>query len=115
MQSSPSRLGLLFVAAGYAAVTFISALLIFSRYLQYVRYPQDAASAGGMWAGGDLMLEAFIFLLFLVPTAALAWVIRKSEPAYTLYAKALIGLILQLHLDVELELVIFSEYRYHRN
>jgi hypothetical protein len=45
-----------------------------------------------MWAGGDLLLEIMIFLLFLVPTAALVFVIRKSESAYTVYAKVLLGL-----------------------
>jgi hypothetical protein len=92
MQPSPSRLALILVAAGYAAVAAVSGLLVFWRYLQYIRNPQDAASASGMWAGGDLILEIFIFFLFLVPTAALVFVIRKSESAYTVYAKVLLGL-----------------------
>jgi len=92
MESTPSRLQLRLVAAGYAVVVAISALLIFSRYRIYVRNPQDVAAAGGMYAGGDLLLEIIICFLFLVPTAALVFVIRKSESAYTAYAKVLLGL-----------------------
>ena len=92
MELSSSRLQMRLVGAGYAAVGVISALLIFQRYLLYVRNPQDVAASGGMYAGGDLMLEVIICCLFLVPTLALVFVIRKSEPAYTLYAKVLVGL-----------------------
>jgi hypothetical protein len=94
MDASPSRLGLGLVAAIYAAVAALSALLVFQRYLLYVRNPQDVAAAGGMYAGGDLLLEIIIAFLFLVPTAALVLVIRKSEPYYTAYAKVLLGLSL---------------------
>jgi hypothetical protein len=94
MESYPSRLQLGVVAAGYAVVAAVSALLIYERYLVYVRNPQDVAAAGGMYAGGDLLLEVFICCLFLVPTAALVFVIRKSEPAFTFYAKTLLGLSL---------------------
>ena len=45
-----------------------------------------------MYAGGDLLLEMFICFLFLVPTVVLVFVIRKSESAYTTYAKVLLGL-----------------------
>jgi len=92
MESAPSRWQLLLVAASYVAVVIVSALLIFWRYLQYVRNPQDVAASGGMWAGGDLMLEIFIGFLFLWPTIALVFVIRKSELFYTTYAKVLLGL-----------------------
>src|SRR5579859_4796802 len=92
MEITPSRLQLRLVAAGYAAVVGVSALLIFARYLQYVSNPQDVAAAGGMYAGGDLLLEIFICFLFLAPTAALVLVIRKFEPWYTAYAKVLLGL-----------------------
>lgn len=102
MQSSPSGLQLRLVAAGYAVVGVASALLIFVRYLNYVRNPQDVAASGGMYAGGDLMLEILILLLILVPTAALVFVIRKSEPAYTTYAKVLLGLSLTAPLSIGL-------------
>ena len=79
------------VAAGYAVVVVVSALLVYQRYLIYVRYPQDVAAAGGMYAGSDLLLEIFICFLFLVPTVALLFVIRKSQSLYTSYAKVLLG------------------------
>ena len=94
MEPSPSRLQLRLVAASYAVVVVISALLIFRRYLQYVRNPQDVAAESGMYAGGDLLLEIFLCFLFLVPTIALVFVIKKSESAYTAYAKVLLGLSL---------------------
>jgi len=94
METSPSPLQWRLVGASYAVVGIISALLIVARYLQYVQNPQDVAAAGGMYAGGDLLLEMFICFLFLVPTVALVFVIRKSEPAYTVYAKALLGVSL---------------------
>ena len=105
MGASPSSLQLRLVAASYAVVAAVSALLIFARYLQYVRNPQDVAAAGGMYAGGDLLLEVFICLFFLVPTAALVFVIRKSEPHYTAYAKVLLGLSVTAPLSVVLLLI----------
>jgi hypothetical protein len=92
MDPSISRLKLRLVWAGYAVVAAVSALLVFVRYLRYVENPQDVAAAGGMYAGGDLLLEIIICLLFLVPTAALVLVIRKSDAAYATYAKVLLAL-----------------------
>jgi hypothetical protein len=92
MGLSPSRLQLRLVAASYAVVVVVSAFLIGVRYLQYVRNPQDVAASSGMYAGGDLLLEIIIGFLFLMPTIALVFVIRKSESAYTNYAKVLLGL-----------------------
>lgn len=92
METSVSRVQLGLVAAGYAVAAAVSALLIFARYLTYVRNPQDVAAAGGMYAGGDLLLEFIICFLVLVPTAGLVWVIRKSESLYTAYAKTMLGL-----------------------
>jgi hypothetical protein len=102
MEQAPSRLQLRLVAAGYAVVVVVSALLIYGRYLQYVRHPEDVAASGGMWAGGDLMLEMFICFLFLIPTIALVLVIRESEPAYTNYAKVLLGFSVTAPLSVGL-------------
>jgi hypothetical protein len=102
MEPSSSRLQLRFVQAGYAMVVVVSALLIYTRYLQYVRNPQDVAAASGMYAGGDLLLEIFIGFLFLVPTVALVFVIRESESAYTAYAKVLLGLSLTAPMSVGL-------------
>lgn len=99
-QPSPSRLHLRLVASIYALVVAVSALLICGRYLLYVLNPQDVAAAGGMYAGGDLLLEVFICFLFLVPTIALVFVIRKYESWYTAYAKALLGLSLTAPISV---------------
>jgi len=105
MEGSPSRWQLGLVAASYAVVVAVSALLIFWRYLQYVRNAQDAAASSGMWAGGDLMLEAFICFLFLAPTIFLVFVIRKSELWYTAYAKVLLGLSVTAPLSVGLVII----------
>ena len=105
MEASPSRLQLRLVAASYAVVAVLSALLVFQRYLVYVRNPQDVAAAGGMYAGGDLLLEIIICFLFLVPTAALVFVIRKSESAYTTYAKVLLGVSLTAPISIVLLII----------
>jgi hypothetical protein len=88
------------VAAGYAGVLAIATVLIVIRYMQYVEHPQDVAAAGGMYAGGDLMLEVFIACMLLVPTFVLALVVRKSEDLYTGYAKVLLGVSLTAPLCV---------------
>src|SRR5208337_887775 len=105
MEPSPSPLQLRLVAASYAVVGVVSALLMYGRYLQYVHNPQDAAAASGMYAGGDLLLEIFICFLFLVPTLALVFVIRKSESCYTAYAKVLLGLSLTAPISVGLLII----------
>jgi len=105
MEPSPSPLQLRLVAASYAVVGVVSALLMYERYLQYVHNPQDAAAASGMYAGGDLLLEIFICFLFLVPTLALVFVIRKSESCYTAYAKVLLGLSLTAPISVGLLII----------
>ena len=76
--------------AGYAAVVAASAFLIAMRYLQYRSHPDDANQYSGMWAGGDMILGAFICCLFLVPTFFLVLVARQSEPLYTGYSKVLV-------------------------
>jgi hypothetical protein len=105
MELSPSRLQLRLVAASYAVVAVVSAFLIYERYLQYVRNPQDVAASSGMYAGGDLLLEIIIGFLFLVPTIGLVFVIRKSESAYTAYAKVLLGFSLTAPLSVGLLII----------
>ena len=82
------------MAAGYALVAVTAVVLIYARYLLYVTHPADVAAAGGMYAGGDLMLELFIGCMFLVPTFLLALFIRNSENLYTGYSKVLVGLSL---------------------
>ena len=92
MEPVSLRAKLSWVAAGYAAVVAVSTFLIVWRYLQYRWHPEDANQYSGMWAGGDMILAAFIFCLLLVPTFFLVLVIRKSEPLSTGYAKVLLGL-----------------------
>lgn len=81
-----------FVVFGYAAVSAVSAALLFFRRLQELKYPAEAS--GGMWAAGDLFLWIFIACLFLVPTALLIWFTAKYEAFYTAYSKFLLGLSL---------------------
>lgn len=96
------RAQLWWVGAAYTAVLIASTLLVFWRYLQYVRHPEDANQYSGMWAGGDMILGAFIFCLFLVATFFLVLVIRKSEPLYTGYAKVLLGISISAPVSIGL-------------
>jgi hypothetical protein len=105
MEPSPTRLQLRLVGVSYATVVVVSALLIYKRYLQYALNPQDVAASSGMYAGGDLLLEIFICFLFLVPTVFLVFVIRKSESAYTTYAKVLLGLSLTAPISIGLLII----------
>lgn len=92
MNSIPWRVQFGIVAAGYVAVLLLAALLVYDRHMQYVNHPADVMAAGGMYAGGDLILALFIGCLFFIPTFLLILVIRKSETAYTKYAQVLLGL-----------------------
>lgn len=94
MKSLSLRAQLVLVVAAYAVVLAAAAMLIFARHMLYVLHPEDAAAAGGMYAAGDWMLEIMIGCMLLVPTFALALVVRKSEPLYTGFAKAMLGLSL---------------------
>jgi hypothetical protein len=91
MKPIPRRAQLGAVAAGYAMVLLVAAMLVYERHIQYVNHPADVMSYGGMYAFGDLMLGLFIGGLFLIPTFLLALVIRKSETAYTRYSLTLLG------------------------
>ena len=92
MKAIPWRVQVGFVAAAYGAVVLVSALLLYQRHLLYVNHAADAAAAGGMYAGGDLILELLIGGLFLMPSFLLLLLIRQSEPAYTRYAQIVLGL-----------------------
>ena len=102
MDTVISRTRLWLVAAAYAGVLTVAAVLTAARYVQYVTHPADVAAYGGMYAGGDLMLELFIAGMLLVVTFFLVLVIYKSEPAYTSYSKVLLGLGLTAPLSVGL-------------
>lgn len=88
----PGRVQIGVVALGYAVVLGIATILIVARYLQYVNHPADAAAYGGMWAGGDLILELFIAGMLLVVSFFLVLVIYKFEAAYTNYSKVLLAI-----------------------
>jgi hypothetical protein len=94
MKSIPLRIQLYLVAAGYAVVLVTAAMLVYARHLLYLNHAAEAAAAGGMYAGGDVMLEIMIVCMFMVPTFVLALVIRNSENLYTVYSKVLLGLSL---------------------
>ena len=94
MKPIPMRWKLSLVAAGYALVLATAMALLFVRHMQYVNHPDDAAAAGGMYAGGDLILGIFIGCMFLAPTFLLVLFIRESEKLYTGYSKILLGLSL---------------------
>lgn len=94
MKSIPLRTQLGLVAACYAGVLAIAELLLYQRHLVYVRHPEDAAAAGGMYAAGDWMLNVFIGCMLLVPTFFLVLIIRKSERLYAAYSWILLGLSL---------------------
>jgi hypothetical protein len=84
------QLGL--IAFGYMFVLGISTILIVVRYLQYVEHPADVAAYGGMYAGGDLMLELFIAGMLLVVSFFLVLVIFRSESAYLIYSKVVLAI-----------------------
>ena len=91
---------MILIACGYFIVLAISAALVLMRYLQYVDHPADVAAYGGMWAGGDLVLELFIVGMFMVVTFFLVLVIAKSETAFTVYSRALMGVSLTAPLSI---------------
>ena len=77
------------IALLYAAVLAFAAGLLYMRHLQELKYPAEAS--GGMWAGGDLVLDIFIACLFMVPTGFLIAATARFEAFYTGYCKFLLG------------------------
>jgi hypothetical protein len=100
VKAIPWKTQLTLVAGGYFVVLAIAAALVAVRYLAYATHPADVAAYGGMWAGGDLALELFIVGMLLVMTFILVLVIAKSESAYTIYSKTLVGISLTAPLSV---------------
>jgi hypothetical protein len=98
----PWKIQIGLVACGYAMVFGIAALLIVWRNWQYETHPADAAQYGGMWAGGDLMLELFICSILLAVTFVLVLVTYKFETAYTNYARAVLAVSVTLPVSVGL-------------
>jgi hypothetical protein len=92
----PWKIQLGLVALGYALVLGFAALLVVWRVWQYKMHPDDAAQYGGMWAGGDLMLELFICAMLLGMTFLLVLVIFRNEAAYTIYSKVVLAVSVTL-------------------
>jgi hypothetical protein len=90
------------VGCGYLAVLAFSAFLMVVRYFAYMTHAADAVASGGMWAGGDLILELMIVGMLLGMTFFLVLVIKDSETAYTTYSKVLVGISLTAPLSVAL-------------
>ena len=105
MNSIPWRAQLTFIALGYAAVFVVAACFLYLNHLAALRNPIEAS--GGMYAGGELVLEIFLSFLFLIPTLFLIWATAKFEVFYTAYSKFLLGL--SLSAPVCLSVVIFGE------
>lgn len=103
--TSSKRLQCYLIAFGYAAVLFASAILYYQRHLAELQNPVD--SAGGMWAFGDLMLDVFVFGMFLVPTFFLLRLMSQADSLYATYSKILLAISLTAPLAVLL-LVIFK-------
>jgi hypothetical protein len=102
----PYNTQLKLVGAAYCVATLVAAALVFVRHEAYVLHAADAAAYSGMWAGGDLMLELMIVGMFLVVTFFLVLVIAKSESAYTVYSKALLGISLTAPLSVAFIMIL---------
>ena len=92
MKAIPWRVQIAAVAVSYLTVLLMAAALVYLRYLQYAKHPEDARQYGAMYAFGDWLLALFIGGLFLVPTFLLILVIRTSEAAYTRYSQVLLVL-----------------------
>ena len=89
MKVIPLRTQLGVVALGYAGVLLFSATMVYQRYLDELRDPQSAF--GGMYAAGDTLMGVFIFLLLMIPSGFLLWIMRSFERAYTKYSKVLLA------------------------
>jgi hypothetical protein len=98
----PWKIQLALVTCAYAAVLTIAGLLIIWRYWQYVNHPADVAASGGMWAGGDLILEFFICGMLLAVTFVLVLVIYTHETAYANYSKIMLALSVSAPVSVVL-------------
>src|SRR5579862_4000448 len=91
MEWIPRRAQFGLVAFSYATALAVGTILIVARYFQYVNHPDDVAAYGGMYAGGDLLLEVFIAGMLLVATFFLVLVISHAEAAYETYSKILLA------------------------
>ncbi len=79
--------------------------MVYSRYLQYQKDPADAVASGGMYAFGDTILGFAIFILFLIPTAVLLFMVRNEERFLCMYSKILLAVSLTAPLSLAVLLV----------
>jgi hypothetical protein len=103
------RVQLWLIAAGYAAVVAIAAILLLGRYLLEATHRADVSAAGGMYGFGDAILYLFVAGLFLIPTFFLLWVMARFEALYTRYAQAI--LVFSLSAPICLAVVYFDPKR----
>jgi hypothetical protein len=98
VESAPERLHPGFIAAGYAAVSLVAAILLYNQYLQHLRELQVMATMGPplFHPYSDWLLALLIGGLFLIPTVLLVLTIRESETAYTIYSRILLLLSITL-------------------
>src|ERR1700680_3888772 len=106
MELIPWRVHLGLIVLGYAAVLALSAAWLYLRHLQAL---YDPASAGGMYAFGDLILYLFLAFLFMIPTALLVWFLARFEGPYKTYSQLL--LVLSVTAPVCLSLLYLGDNR----
>src|SRR5438270_8393340 len=73
------------IAFSYAVLSLYATWQWHFRYLAELENPID--SAGGMWAFGDLLLNLFLFGLFLIPTFFLLRLVARDDRPFAIYAK----------------------------
>lgn len=85
MTAISKRLQVQLIAFGYASILLYGVYTWYVRDLAALRDP--AYSSGGMWAFGDLLLNMFLFGLFLVPTFFLLRLLAGEERVFAVYSK----------------------------
>ena len=113
MKPISTKTKLALVGAAYAAVLAYAAEEFHLRYLQELNHPADVMASSGMYAGGDMMLEAFVAFLLMIPTFFLVRIGAKFEAPYTTYSKTL--LIVGLSAPVCLGFLFFGNKQLPQN
>ncbi len=81
---------LIMVGVAYAAVMSFAAGELLTRYVYEANHPADVAASGGMYAGGDMLVDIFLVFLFMIPTYFLIRIGAQFESPYTTYSKILL-------------------------
>jgi hypothetical protein len=102
VESAEERLHPGFIIAAYAAVSLVAFILLYNQHIQRVRELNEEMSSRipQFHPHNDWLLGLLIGGLFLLPTLALIWMIRESEPAYTTYSRILLALSITAPLGV---------------